>query len=148
MLGAAGFLAGPLYKFQAQLPTRMSSQELAQVSVYPAACHVEPTSRIALQLVGDTPRNTRRMSSSGVPQKSGRVGTPPNPRTPDPNGIATSIRLFQRAMTTGLGDGPDGGLNDSDRTLLAQLSANLPPESDLAKARALQFVVEKIGQPN
>ena len=52
----------------------------------------------------------------------------PNPRPPDPNDIATSIRLFQRAMTTGLADRPDGRLSASERTLLAQLRADLPPE--------------------
>ena len=46
-----------------------------------------------------------------------------NPSIPDPDDIATSIRLFQRAMTTGLA----GRLTPSDRDLIEQLRADLPP---------------------
>lgn len=58
--------------------------------------------------------------------KRAEWGRKPNPGIPDPAEVATSIILFQRAMTEGLAN----ELSPSDRGLLARLRADLLPEGD------------------
>lgn len=50
-------------------------------------------------------------------------GRPPNPDQPNPDDVATSVRLFTRAMTTGLAN----SVSDSDLALFDQLRTDLPP---------------------
>lgn len=50
-------------------------------------------------------------------------GRPPHPDQPNPEDVATSVRLFTRAMTTGLAN----NTSDRDLALLEQLRNDLPP---------------------
>ncbi|MBN8290534.1 sulfotransferase [Rhodobacter sp. NTK016B] len=49
---------------------------------------------------------------------------PANPRIPEPTDVATSIRLFVRAMTEGISD----DLDEADRARITRLRADLPPD--------------------
>lgn len=87
--------------------TRVFSALLQAAGFYMGSCQNEPLDNLWFTVLF----------------KRAAWGRPPAPSMPEPDDIATSIRLFTRAMTTGLA----AGVADVDRALLDRLRNDLPP---------------------
>lgn len=87
--------------------TRVFSALLQAAGFYMGSCQNEPLDNLWFTVLF----------------KRAAWGRPPAPSIPEPDEVATSIRLFTLAMTAGLGK----GMTDSDRALLDHLRSDLPP---------------------